>query len=103
VPADLPWGDGASATPGPVRFLDTLGEDKPKRWVASAACRGLNPDLFFVERGDTTGYREAKAICATCPVRADCLGYAMASPREAFGIWGGTSEKQRRRLRGWRK
>ncbi|HEV3265004.1 MAG TPA: WhiB family transcriptional regulator, partial [Acidimicrobiales bacterium] len=100
----LPWSGGAEpAPPGPVRFLDALAEEKPKKWIAEAACRGLDPDMFFTERGDTRGQWAAKSICAKCPVCADCLDYAMATPREAFGIWGATSEKERRKLRGWRK
>lgn len=68
----------------------------PGEWVIHAACAGVNPDLFFPERGDST--REAKAICRRCDVRKDCLDYAMRNG-ERFGIWGGTSERERRRLR----
>lgn len=65
-------------------------------WGQYAACRGLDPDLFFPERGEDT--RRAKAVCATCPVVDFCLNYAI-SAREKQGIWGGRSERERRRIR----
>ncbi|MEM7323501.1 MAG: WhiB family transcriptional regulator [Actinomycetota bacterium] len=67
-----------------------------RRWYVDGACRGLDPDLFFPERGESTA--DAKAVCAGCVVRAECLEWALAT-RERFGIWGGTSERERRRLR----
>ncbi|MFZ4515891.1 MAG: WhiB family transcriptional regulator [Acidimicrobiia bacterium] len=67
-----------------------------KRWQEQANCLGVDPDLFFPERGAST--REAKAVCAGCEVRVDCLEYALANG-EKFGIWGGLSERERRRLR----
>lgn len=65
-------------------------------WQSRANCLGVDPDLFFPERGAST--REAKSICAACEVRTDCLDYAL-DHGEKFGIWGGTSERERRRLR----
>jgi len=65
-------------------------------WQARANCIGVDPDIFFPERGAST--REAKSICNACEVRADCLDYALENS-EKFGIWGGTSERERRRLR----
>lgn len=62
-------------------------------WWAAAACRGRRIEIFFPERGDTT--RPAKELCAGCPVRDDCLDYALANGIK-HGIWGGTSEKERR-------
>jgi WhiB family redox-sensing transcriptional regulator len=70
--------------------------DESKRWQEEANCLGVDPDLFFPERGAST--REAKAVCAGCEVRVDCLEYALANG-EKFGIWGGLSERERRRLR----
>jgi WhiB family transcriptional regulator, redox-sensing transcriptional regulator len=64
-------------------------------WQDHAACKGLT-ELMFGERGSSE--REAKNVCAGCPVRVDCLEYALVN-NEAFGIWGGTSYKQRRKLR----
>lgn len=65
-------------------------------WQDYANCLGCDPELFFPERGATT--REAKAVCAGCAVREDCLEYAVAKG-EKFGIWGGKSERERRRIR----
>ena len=65
-------------------------------WRQSAACRDTDPDLFFPERGAST--KEAKAVCRGCEVRAECLEYAL-SHGEKFGIWGGLSERERRRVR----
>ena len=65
-------------------------------WQSRANCMGVDPDLFFPERGAST--REAKEVCRGCVVREDCLEYALANG-EKFGIWGGLSERERRRLR----
>lgn len=65
-------------------------------WQKDALCRGVDPDLFFPERGAST--REAKAVCHQCPVQALCLEYALQGG-EKFGIWGGKSERERRRIR----
>ena len=65
-------------------------------WTALAACRGCAPALFFPERGEAT--EAARAVCQGCPVRPECLDYALARG-EDFGIWGGLSTKERRLLR----
>jgi WhiB family redox-sensing transcriptional regulator len=65
-------------------------------WWDYANCLGVDPDLFFPERGAST--KEAKEVCRGCIVREDCLEYAL-SHGEKFGIWGGMSERERRRLR----
>ena len=65
-------------------------------WQSRANCMGVDPDLFFPERGAST--REAKEVCRGCVVREDCLEYALANG-EKFGIWGGLSERERRRVR----
>ena len=67
-----------------------------RRWQERANCLGVDPDLFFPERGAST--REAKSVCRGCEVRAECLEYALAQG-EKFGIWGGLSERERRRVR----
>jgi WhiB family redox-sensing transcriptional regulator len=74
-------------------FLSLL---QPPPWRALAACRGCDPELFFTDRGESTN--PAKAVCKDCDVRADCLEYALAN-KEKFGIWGGLSERERRKLR----
>jgi WhiB family redox-sensing transcriptional regulator len=65
-------------------------------WQDYANCLGVDPDLFFPERGAST--REAKEVCRGCVVREDCLEFALATG-EKFGIWGGMSERERRRIR----
>jgi WhiB family transcriptional regulator, redox-sensing transcriptional regulator len=65
-------------------------------WQEYANCLGVDPDLFFPERGAST--REAKEVCRGCVVRNECLEYALRHA-EKFGIWGGMSERERRRLR----
>ena len=82
---------------GVQRFLaDVLGHSDERSWQDRANCMGVEPDLFFPERGAST--REAKEVCRGCVVREDCLEYALANG-EKFGIWGGMSERERRRLR----
>lgn len=69
-------------------------------WMDAASCAGLDPELFFPERGESS--REAKAVCAGCPVKAECLEWALSEPIK-FGIFGGLSERQRRRIRAQRR
>ncbi len=66
------------------------------RWQEQGNCLGVDPDLFFPERGAST--KEAKEVCMGCVVRLECLEFALET-NEKFGIWGGLSERQRRRLR----
>ena len=70
--------------------------DEDSGWQLAANCLSVDPDLFFPERGAST--KEAKAVCQGCEVRNDCLEYALANG-EKFGIWGGLSERERRRIR----
>ncbi|WP_336248754.1 WhiB family transcriptional regulator [Stomatohabitans albus] len=65
-------------------------------WAGQAKCLQAEPDTFFPEKGGST--REAKRICALCDVANECLAYALAND-ERFGIWGGKSERERRRLK----
>jgi WhiB family redox-sensing transcriptional regulator len=65
-------------------------------WHERALCAQTDPEAFFPEKGGST--REAKKICTGCEVRAECLSYALAND-ERFGIWGGLSERERRRLK----
>lgn len=76
--------------------VDTAGREAAADWQGEANCLGVDPDLFFPERGAST--REAKEVCRGCVVRLDCLEYALVNG-EKFGIWGGLSERERRRLR----
>lgn len=70
--------------------------DLDESWRDRSNCLGVDPGLFFPERGAST--EQAKAVCAGCVVRSDCLEFAMAN-KERFGIWGGMSERERRRIR----
>lgn len=63
-------------------------------WRSQAACRGMDTKLFFPERGHAL----PKTPCAACPVKAECLAFALDN-REKFGCWGGMSERQRVNLR----
>jgi WhiB family redox-sensing transcriptional regulator len=68
----------------------------PLPWQEQALCAQTDPEAFFPEKGGST--REAKRVCGRCDVRADCLSFALAHD-ERFGIWGGLSERERRRLK----
>lgn len=85
----------------PVRVgipgIRRLGDDDGAlAWQADALCAQTDPEAFFPEKGGST--RDAKKICAQCEVKAECLEYALTND-ERFGIWGGLSERERRRLR----
>ncbi len=67
-------------------------------WMRYANCLGVDPDLFFPDRGGMATVNEAKAVCAGCTVRGQCLEYALAHS-EKHGVWGGMSERERRRIR----
>ncbi len=70
-------------------------------WRDRAACQSVSADLFFPigRTGDAVEHIEAaKAVCRTCPVREACLRFAIETNQEA-GIWGGTSEEERDRIR----
>jgi WhiB family transcriptional regulator, redox-sensing transcriptional regulator len=79
---------------GQVVVADLLG-DAPE-WQERALCAQTDPEAFFPEKGGST--REAKRICSRCEVRAECLEYALGQD-ERFGIWGGLSERERRKLK----
>lgn len=65
-------------------------------WPSRAACAGMDTELFFPSGPGVPADPEAKAACATCPVRSECLGFALDHPRRAsHGIWGGMTEDER--------
>ena len=84
-----------------VRYPERAGPVSGRDWRARAACRGSDPELFFptAESGPVRAGQvaAAKAVCARCPVRAACLAEALA--RIPYGIAGGLTEYERRRLR----
>lgn len=65
-------------------------------WQERALCAQTDPEAFFPEKGGST--REAKKVCSGCEVKAQCLEYALEND-ERFGIWGGLSERERRKLK----
>ncbi|BBY98449.1 transcriptional regulator WhiB2 [Mycolicibacterium fallax] len=76
--------------------FDAGSELVDDQWQERALCAQTDPEAFFPEKGGST--REAKRICLGCEVKDACLEYALAND-ERFGIWGGLSERERRRLK----
>ena len=74
-------------------MLPLVGTDED--WQERALCAEVDPELFFPDKGGST--KEAKSICARCDVRVECLEFALEN-NERFGIYGGLSERERRRL-----
>lgn len=85
-------------------LLDIAGMPTPPPWTEDAICPQVDLDIFFPEKGGSTA--AVKAVCAGCPVRRPCLEYALANEDStstserilAFGIWGGLSPRERRKL-----
>jgi len=89
-------GQGLGQSQGIAGLLGIGLEADAQSWQEQALCAETDPEAFFPEKGGST--REAKKICTGCEVKAQCLEYALAND-ERFGIWGGLSERERRRLR----
>ena len=91
--AESQWSEPApqadSVWPAPAPATD-------EQWRLDALCAETDPEAFFPEKGGST--RDAKRVCFGCPVRAQCLEFSLSND-ERFGIWGGLSERERRRLR----
>jgi WhiB family redox-sensing transcriptional regulator len=81
--------------PGVRRPVEDDGETQ-LGWQTDALCAQTDPEAFFPEKGGST--RDAKRICSSCDVRSECLEYALQND-ERFGIWGGLSERERRKLK----
>ena len=82
----------------PAPALALVARDRAARaedWRDSALCAQVDGDLFFPDKGGSN--RAAKKICAACDVQAECLAYALENS-EPFGVWAGTSERQRTRM-----
>ena len=77
-------------------FRQDCDDEGELGWQTDALCAQTDPEAFFPEKGGST--RDAKKVCGACNVRSQCLEYALAND-ERFGIWGGLSERERRRLR----
>ena len=95
VPEDWFVDPARRGVPG-LRRPVAEAEDTALAWQADALCAETDPEAFFPEKGGST--RDAKKICTSCEVRGQCLEYALQND-ERFGIWGGLSERERRKLR----
>jgi WhiB family transcriptional regulator, redox-sensing transcriptional regulator len=80
----------------PMYELMNFDDGGALSWQERALCAQTDPEAFFPEKGGST--REAKKVCLSCDVRGECLEYALAND-ERFGIWGGLSERERRKLK----
>jgi WhiB family redox-sensing transcriptional regulator len=80
----------------PAPLVQPVEQEREPDWQEFALCAETDPEAFFPEKGGST--KNAKKVCAACPVRRECLEYALDHD-ERFGIWGGLSERERRRLR----
>lgn len=99
VPARPPLREaGPDDLPDPAeqaRRYAEAEEEGALNWQERALCAQADPEAFFPEKGGSS--RMAKRVCIACEVRADCLEYALSND-ERFGIWGGLTETERRRL-----
>jgi WhiB family transcriptional regulator, redox-sensing transcriptional regulator len=86
---------GAHSAASELYLLEGDGSEEGG-WQERGLCAQTDPEAFFPEKGGST--REAKKVCLTCDVRQQCLEYALAHD-ERFGIWGGLSERERRKLK----
>ncbi len=92
-----PIGTTTGTISEPIDLFDEQDDELTElAWQERALCAQTDPEAFFPEKGGST--REAKKVCLGCEVRGDCLEYALAHD-ERFGIWGGLSERERRRLK----
>lgn len=90
------WSVGAA---GPILRLLADPPDAHTRWQDFARCREFDGDLWFMEPGES-GYGQAKAICAQCPVRHPCLEYALSIETRslAHGVYGGLAPEERKAI-----
>ena len=94
--ASFPSDREPHAEVAPVLPLFDVTDESALSWQDRALCAQTDPEAFFPEKGGST--REAKKVCTRCEVRAECLEYALAHD-ERFGIWGGLSERERRKVK----
>jgi WhiB family redox-sensing transcriptional regulator len=78
-----------------ITMLEAQPQPSTEQWYSQALCAQTDPDAFYPEKGGSTA--EAKKICLRCPVKQKCLQWALDHD-ERFGIWGGLSDRERRRL-----
>jgi WhiB family redox-sensing transcriptional regulator len=77
-------------------LLPVLEPEPDSDWKNRGQCRQVDPDSFFPEKGGSA--KDAKRVCRSCPVRLQCLEFALEND-ERFGVWGGLSERERRRVK----
>ena len=84
---------------GPGEELPTVNDflQRPA-WQRLAACRGVGIEAFFPAQGENVQTDEVRSLCDGCPVRPECLEYAVTQP-ELRGVWAGTSKRERKRMR----
>ncbi len=88
--------NGDTSEVGPPRTIpDIDGGTMDTDWMSEGKCKDLSPTIFFPSDG--VGVQEAQRICAECPVADACLEYALQE-RVDHGVWGGKSERERRRI-----
>lgn len=93
----MPQGVYGSLDATDIPYTTKLLAIPPEPWEADAACRNHPyPDMWFPERGEMAVH--AKAICGPCPVRLDCLDFALRN-RIRDGVWGGASARERRTMK----
>ena len=92
----VPTSTAPEAEAYPADGLPGADGTEEQDWQERALCAQTDPEAFFPEKGGST--REAKRVCLTCDVRNECLEYALQND-ERFGIWGGLSERERRKLK----
>ncbi len=82
--------------PGGTPVRGEEGREMPwvEEWPSQGACRGEDPDALFVQGA---AQQQAKQVCKACPVRSECLAHALDT-RTEFGVWGGTTERERRQI-----
>ena len=95
IPSDVQRAPERVAVVLPL-FGTPLEDETLLGWQERALCAQTDPEAFFPEKGGST--REAKKVCVGCEVRSECLEYALSND-ERFGIWGGLSERERRKLK----
>lgn len=93
---DGPLTNGVAQAEPLFGFLAEGEDEGALGWQERALCAQTDPEAFFPEKGGST--REAKRVCGSCEVRDQCLEYALEND-ERFGIWGGLSERERRKLK----
>lgn len=75
---------------------DVWNDGTEAQWRIDALCAQTDPEIFFPNKGGST--REAKSVCARCPVAQECLEYAVATDQR-YGVWGGKGRRALNRLR----